>query len=91
VAFRAQEIIVLADAHMQIVLRANDLAPHRSGVGLAPVVPGHGPRTRQGVIDHRNLVVQDIRIALVEKEAFLDDGLVVAMQRQAAFIEGPLP
>src|SRR5579862_2770933 len=55
-AVGAQEIVVLVDTDMQVVLGADDLAPGRTGFGLAPIVLGHGPRVRQRMIEHRDLV-----------------------------------
>src|SRR5438874_1151473 len=42
---RTQEEVVAADAHMQIVLHADDLPPHRKTRVLALVVPGDRPGT----------------------------------------------
>src|SRR5262249_1542928 len=86
----AEEIVVLADDDMRIVLRANVLAPPDGLLGRnAAVVLRDGPRTRQGAVDHGDLVVEDVGIGAVEIEAFLDDGLPIFVERDAARLIDP--
>jgi len=40
------------------------------------------------VIDHREIVMQDIGISLVEINPLLEDGLIVPVQRQSAGVVG---
>src|SRR2546430_4497543 len=55
---------------------------------VAPVVLRHRPGTRECVVNHGDLVMGDVRIGLVDVKAFLDDGLVVSVQRNAGGVEG---
>src|SRR5258708_31438485 len=72
---------------MRVILIAVVLEPGRPiGWGSA-IIPGHGPRTGQGVIDRRNLVVQDVRVILVQIDALLEDGLVVGVAGNAGLVE----
>src|SRR5262249_289486 len=64
VAVRAQVVALLADDHPGIPLRANELAPDRSRTRIAIVVLGHGPRPRQGIVDGRNLVIENVGVCL---------------------------
>ena len=52
----------------------------------------HDPRTRQSVVDDGDLVVQDVRVRLVEEKAFLEDRLIIAVQRHTYDVveTGPL-
>src|SRR5436190_12245154 len=69
-----------------VVLRAVLLKPdHRSA--LANVLLGYCPGSRQCVVDRCYLVIDDVLVAFVEIEAFLDDGLIVLVQRDAAGFE----
>src|SRR5215510_16177590 len=88
VSVGAQKIVLAADGDMEVALGADGLAPHwprslRAAVGLV-----HGPRAGQGVVDDRDVVVQEIWVGLVEVDALLDDGLVVLVKRQARAVEG---
>jgi hypothetical protein len=46
------------------------------------IFPHHRPRPRQRVVDHRDLVMQDVGVALVEIEALLEHGFVVVVERE---------
>src|ERR1700730_12008984 len=84
-AIGAEHINFRPDAHMLIALGANGLDPDRTA--RAMVVLGHGPRTGQRIVDRRDFVVKGVRIGLVEKDALLDDGFVVRVERYAAGVE----
>src|SRR5262249_10959336 len=62
------------------VLVPPDLLP-RLG---APIILGDGPGTRQRMVDGGDLVVEKVRIGLVQVDALPDDALVVAVERNAA-------
>src|SRR5579864_9136831 len=70
---------------MVIVLGAVVLQPHR--IVVAAVALGDAPGSRKGVVNDGDLVVERVRVGLVEIEALLDDGLVVLMKRHtSAFV-----
>jgi len=66
---------------MFVVFRTCILDPNR--IGLTTVGLHHRPGTRQGVIDGRDLIVQDVRIRFVDKYPLLDDCLIVRVQSNA--------
>src|ERR1700674_4907399 len=68
---------------------AGMLEPRRRA--FLPVAPGHRPRPRQRVVDGGDLVAQDFRIVAVEMNVFLNDGLAVLVQRQAAGVKRAWP
>jgi hypothetical protein len=51
---------------MVVVLGASDLASIGLAIRLAMVALGHDPRVRERMIDHRDLVVEDVGIGFVE-------------------------
>ena len=55
----------------------------------APIGFLHRPGLGERVVNDGDLIVQEIRVGLVEIDAFADDGLVVAVQGQARGVEGP--
>ena len=69
---------------MVVVLAAIILDPNRPRIGFAAITLGHGPRTRQRVVDHRDFVVEGAGVGLVEENSLLDDGLIVPVQRNSA-------
>src|SRR5258708_12227178 len=71
---------------MMIVFGAVVLQPDRTGV--AAISLRDCPRPRQGVVDDGDLVVERIRIALVEKKALLHHRLVVGVKRHARALVG---
>jgi hypothetical protein len=81
-----QEIIILADDDVIVVL--GTIVFHEDIIAVATVVFGHHPRPRQRVVDHRELVVQDILIVLVQINPLLDDALIVRVEWQAAVFVG---
>src|SRR4029077_19160110 len=74
-AVRALEIALAANEDVLVILGAMILDPDRVTVAL--VAPVHRPRARQGVVERRELVAQDVRIGLVEKQPLLDHRLIV--------------
>src|SRR5262249_59361082 len=66
---------------------ANVLDPVGTRAWSAHVFLVYGPGPRQGMVDHRDLVMQNIRIVLVEMDSLLEDRLIVGMHRQAAGVE----
>src|SRR5207245_6706620 len=42
----------------------------------------HGPRSRQTMVDHGDFVVNNIRIGLVAVNPFLENGLIVKVERK---------
>src|SRR4029453_7234503 len=75
-AVGTEEIVLLADDDMNVVFGADVLAPpDRSLGGDAAIVLDDGPGTRQCIVEHRDLVVQNVGISLVEINPFLDHGL----------------
>ena len=55
----AEEISIAADLDVLIVLGTDMLAPDRPRATRAPIVLGDRPRPREGIVDHRDLVVQN--------------------------------
>jgi hypothetical protein len=87
-AVRAEHVVLVGDGDVIVGFRTILFRP--SGIGIiraAPVVLHDGPRPRQRVVDHRDLVMGYIAVVLVDVNPFLDDGLVVGMQRKAAGVE----
>src|SRR5258708_37324617 len=88
-AIRTQVVRLLANRHMGIVFGANILAPPDRLVGDdAMIVPRDHPRPRQGIVNGGNLVTEQVGVGAVDKDALLDDGLVVAVERDAAGVIG---
>src|SRR5262245_41627967 len=85
-ALRAQEIELLADADLRVVLAADEFGPVRPRSGVADISLVDSPRPRQGKVDHGNLVMQEVGIGLVERNPFLEDRLIVVVQREAGGI-----
>src|SRR5262245_450398 len=84
-AVRTAEIALLADDDVIIGLGAEIFRPER--IGLAVVVALHGPRAGQGIVDRGDLVMQQVAVGLVDRDALLDDGPVVLVQRKPVGIE----
>src|SRR6266850_2507795 len=84
-AVRAYHVVVFADSKMEVGFGAVLFRPFGKDVlRVAPVVLCHRPGTRECVVNHGDLVMGDVRIGLVDVKAFLDDGLVVPVQRNAS-------
>src|SRR5205807_1483153 len=88
VAIRAQEIGVVADADHGVVFRASFGAPERPGFWVATGLLGDRPRSRQRMVEHRDFVINDVLVGLIEVNALLDDGLTILVERNAAGIIG---
>src|SRR6266849_9188928 len=88
-AIRTQVVRLLANRDMGIVFGANILTPPDRLVGdEAMIVPRDHPWPRQSIVNGGNLVVEQIGVCAVNKDALLDNGLVVAMERDAAGVVG---
>src|SRR5258706_4789447 len=74
--------------YMRVALGAVHLQPFGTPIVRTAIGPGYSPRLGQRVIDGRDVVVEDVGIRLVEVNAFLDDGLIVAVQGQARGVVG---
>ena len=89
---RAQHISLLADYDMIVVLGTIVIAPERSFlVWFATVCFVDGPRTRQCMVDYRDIVMEDIRIGFVQVNSLLDDGLIVLVQQGTAAVKSARP
>ena len=85
---RAQVIGIIADLDHGVLGRTGLLVPDRLRIGIAPVGAVLGPRPRQGMVERRDVVVEQILVGLVEIDALLDDGLIVGVERDALRIIG---
>src|ERR1700730_18301605 len=56
-------------------------------IWVATVCLADCPRTRQCVVDHRDVVMEDVGVGLVEVHSLLDDGLIVLVQGDTAAVE----
>src|SRR5262245_18630694 len=54
-------------------------------------LPRHGPRAGQGVVDGRDLVVDQVGIGGVDRDALLDDSLIIIVHRDAGRLEDARP
>src|SRR3984957_1453359 len=75
-AVRAQEIVFLPDGDLRVVLGRIKFSPVRPRVRIVHVFLVDRPRTRQGMIDRGDLVMQDARISRVAVDALLEDRLI---------------
>src|SRR5215467_8235089 len=85
VAIIADRVDFLAQRYILIVVRTKVLGPFH--VAVAAIVSRHRPWTDERTVDGRDFVMEKVGIALVEKDALLDDRLVVLVQRNAAVVE----
>src|SRR5207247_1439951 len=69
------------DRDLRIVLGADKFEPGR--LALAAILAGDDPGTRECMVDGGDLVHQHVGIGFVERDALLDDGLVVLVERNA--------
>src|SRR6266852_928742 len=81
-AVAGKEVVFLAEHHMIVGLVAIIVLPQF--VAVTPICLGDRPRPRQRVVDRCDLIVQEVRIVLVQRNPLQDDRLVVGVQRQAA-------
>src|SRR5712671_3228668 len=65
-AIATQHVVLIADAHELLAFGADVLDPGRPRILVAAIALEHRPGPRQPVIDHREVVVQEIGIGLVE-------------------------
>src|SRR5260370_20072108 len=70
-----EHIVLVTDIDLKIVLGADRLDKDR--VPLAMHGLEHGPWATERVVISRDLVVQDVRIRLVQIQSLLDDGLAI--------------
>src|SRR5262245_32354237 len=84
-AIRAEHIVLLSNADMWICLHTNGLDPDWIAVPL--IILGHRPRTGQRIVDGGDFVMQNVGIGTVEINPLLHIGLIVAVQRNATWVE----
>jgi hypothetical protein len=83
----AQEIVLVADDDVGIVFSADVFAPPDWLLGRDPTIGlHHGPGARERVVDRGDVVVEEVRVILVEMKPFLDDGQAILVERDAACI-----
>src|SRR5882672_5511198 len=82
IAIAGEEVEFLADNDVIVVLAALILSP--KDVALAPERLQHRPRPGQRVVDGGDLIMKQVLVLLVERDAFAHNRLVVAMKRNAA-------
>src|ERR1700681_703263 len=74
-AVAAEEIDLLVDRDQAAALRAIGLVPFGMLViGVAQIFLVHGPRPRQRMVDHGDLVMQDVAVGLVDIDPLLEHG-----------------
>src|SRR5262249_49870387 len=76
-AVGAQVVVFVADDDLAVAFGAGAFAPGRAQIRIAPKRLVDAPRPRQRVIEDGDLVMEDVRIVLVEMETLLEDGLIV--------------
>src|SRR5713101_1081418 len=77
VAVRAHHVNLLPNADMFVALGTNGLDPNR--MADAMVALDDRPRAGQRIVNGCDFVLEDVCIALVEIDSFLDDRLIVGM------------
>src|SRR5712671_286107 len=84
-AVTAHEIAFLADGNHGVahVFGTADFPPAKTRIGVAYILFVYRPRSCQSIVGDRDYVVKYSRIGLVAENAFLEDGLVIEMKRQA--------
>ena len=85
-AVRADHVVLLAEPDLLVAFLADIFGPER--LRAAVVGPMHRPRPGERVVDHRDVVVHEVTVGLVEVDALLDDGLVVLVERDARAVIG---
>src|SRR3981081_4627621 len=73
---RAEIEVVVTDTNVRVVLGAGELQPKRPLLLDAAVVPDDRPRASQGVVGHRNFIMQDVGVRLVEIDTLLEYRLI---------------
>src|SRR4051812_24524152 len=87
IAIGADGIHLFADRDQIVGFHAIVLHPARTWIWSAYVFLVDDPRTREGVVEHRDLVMKDFRIGLVAVDPFLEDGLIIEVERQTGSVE----
>src|SRR5262249_772545 len=85
-AIGAEIVVLLADAHMRVELRAHVRLPDRARIGIAEAGLQLLVRPRERVIDDGDLVIELVGIGLVEPDALLDDGVAILVKRDSGDI-----
>src|SRR5690348_5440591 len=88
-AVESDEVGLSFDEDINIALAAAVFDP--SCLVSAAVAAGHRPRPGERVVDDCDLITQNVRIGRIKVDAFLNDSLVILMQRNAAGIEDARP
>src|SRR5690242_11295418 len=88
-AIGAKEVVLALDLHPRVPLRTHRCAPERARLRRALGRLGDRPGPRQPAVENGDLVAESVLVGLVEIDAFLDDGLAVGMERQAARVIDP--
>src|SRR5215831_18169784 len=83
----AQHVVIATDLYMVVVLGTDALPVSLAQIGIVLVAFDDRPGARQGIVDGRDLVDEEIRIGPVTVDSFLDDSLVVAVQRDTSGIK----
>jgi len=78
----ADEIHLLVDRDVDVALDAIVFFPGDI-LGVPPVILCHRPRPRERIVNRGQLIMQGVRVGLVQIEPFSDDGLVVVGHRHA--------
>ena len=86
IAIAGEEVEFLSDNDVIVVLAALILRPE--DVALAPERLQHRPWPGQRVVDGGDLITKQVLVLLVERDALVDNRLVVAMKRDAARFVG---
>src|SRR5215475_8213597 len=76
---------------MGIALRTDAFGPGWLRILHAAIFLGRGPGLRQRVVDRRDLDNHDVAIGLVNIDPFLEDTLVIGVQRQTGIVVGTWP
>src|SRR5262249_46555725 len=81
IAIAGEKVEFLADNDVIVVLAALILRPE--DVALAPKCLQHRPGPGQRVVDGGDLITEQVLVLLVERDALMDNRLVVAIKRAA--------
>ena len=71
----AAQIVVFASDHdLPVIFVADEFGPLGGLlIGIADISFVHGPRPGQGIVDHRDFVMKNIAVFLVDEDAFLEE------------------
>src|SRR5215831_9074636 len=88
-AVGTEKVVLSADLDVNVAFSADRFRPNRLLPGRnAAIFLDRRPRSRQRIVDGRDLVDDDVRVGLVGIEPLLDDGLVVLVQRKTGPVIG---